>query len=87
MKIVMRTTLNSDGQISIPAEIRQADHLAPGDSFEMERLTPGHYILAKQPNSAAHFSISTGSDGLPVIRVENGIITSQTVKDIESRTP
>ena len=26
----MKTTLNADGQVSIPAEIRRADHLAPG---------------------------------------------------------
>lgn len=83
----MKTTLNADGQISIPPEIRQADHLAPGDSFELERLTPGHYILAKQPAAATRFSITTGSDGLPVIRVENGVITSRLVKDIESQTP
>lgn len=44
----MKTTLSADGQIGIPTEIRQADHLSPGDSFELERLTPGRYLLAKQ---------------------------------------
>ena len=87
MNTTMKMTLNADGQISIPPEIRQADHLAPGDSFELERLTPGYYVLAKQPSGAERFSISTGTDGLPVIRVESGVINSQLVKDIESQTP
>jgi bifunctional DNA-binding transcriptional regulator/antitoxin component of YhaV-PrlF toxin-antitoxin module len=38
----MKTTLKADGNIGIPDEIRQTDHLAAGDSFELERLTPGH---------------------------------------------
>ena len=45
----MKTTLNADGKIGIPDEIRQTDHLTAGDSFELERLTPGHYLLTKQP--------------------------------------
>jgi bifunctional DNA-binding transcriptional regulator/antitoxin component of YhaV-PrlF toxin-antitoxin module len=83
----MKTTLNADGLIDIPQQIRDADHLAPGDSFELERLTPGHYLLAKQPASGSHFTIATGEDGLPVIRLANGVITSRLVKEIESQTP
>jgi len=37
----MKTTLNADGNIGIPAEIRETDHLTAGDSFELERLIPG----------------------------------------------
>jgi len=44
----MKTTLSADGKIGIPDEIRQTDHLAAGDSFELERLTPGHYLLTRQ---------------------------------------
>ena len=36
----MKTTLNADGNIGIPAEIRQTDQLTAGDSFELERLIP-----------------------------------------------
>lgn len=83
----MKTTLNADGKIGIPDEIRQADHLSEGDSFELERLTLGHYLLTKQPPPGARFTVTTGEDGLPVICAENGIITSRLVKDIESQTP
>jgi len=78
----VKTTLNSDGRIDIPNEIRQADHLAAGDSFELERLTPGHYLLTKQPAHDAHITVSGGEDGLPLIRASNGVITSRFVKDI-----
>ncbi len=83
----MKTTLNADGKIGIPDEIRRTDHLSAGDSFELQRLTPGHYLLTKQKSSFARFTVATGEDGLPVIRGENGIITSRLVKEIESQTP
>ena len=83
----MKTTLNADGRIGIPDEIRQTDHLTAGDSFELQRLTPGHYLLTKEQLAGARFTVVTGEDGLPVIRGENGIITSRLVKEIESQTP
>ena len=83
----MKTTLNADGNIGIPDAIRQTDHLAAGDSFELERLTPGHYLLTRQPPAGARFTVATAADGLPVIRAENGVITSRLVKELESRTP
>ena len=82
----MKTTLNADGKIGIPDEIREEDHLTAGDSFEVKRLTPGHYLLTKESTHHAGVTVSTGEDGLPIIRGENGLITSQLVKDIESRT-
>ena len=85
----MKTTLSADGQIGIPPEIRQADHLAPGDSFEVERLTPGHYLLAKEsrPVGTPRFAVATADDGLPVICPASGVITARLVKEIESQTP
>jgi len=83
----VKTTLNADGQIGIPPEIRQADQLAAGDSFELERLTPGHYLLAKQQGPSPSFVIAMGNDGLPVIRVNSGLITSQLVGEIEGQAP
>jgi hypothetical protein len=56
----------------------------------LERLTPGHYLLTKQPPPGTRFTVATGEDGLPVIRTENGVITSRLVKELEeleSQTP
>ena len=83
----MKTTLNANGLIAIPQQIQDADHLAPGDSFELERVAPGHYFLAKQAPGVERFTIVTGDDGLPVIRTTNGVITSRLVKEIETQTP
>jgi len=83
----MKTTLDSNGLIAIPQQIRDADHLVPGDSFELERLTPGYYLLTKKTGSSTHFSIVTADDGLPVIRGSGGVITAALVKEIESQTP
>jgi bifunctional DNA-binding transcriptional regulator/antitoxin component of YhaV-PrlF toxin-antitoxin module len=83
----MKTVLGANGEIGIPAQIREADHLHAGDSFEVERLMPGQYVVTKEPAHRPRFTTATGSDGLPVIRAENGIITSQRVKELESLTP
>jgi len=82
----MKTTLNADGKIAIPDEIRRTDQLIAGDCFELERLIPGHYLLSKKTQSRGGFVVASGDDGLPVIRAENGVITSQLVKDIESQS-
>ena len=31
----------------MPAELREQDHLRPGQKFEVERLQSGHYLLKK----------------------------------------
>ena len=82
----MKTKLNADGKIGIPEEIRQTDHLTAGDLFDLERLTLGHCMLSKQPPSGVRFTVAPGEDGLPVIRTENGVITSRLVKELESQT-
>lgn len=43
----MKTTLSSKGQVVLPAELRQQDHILPGQQFEIERLHPGEYLLKK----------------------------------------
>jgi hypothetical protein len=43
-KIAMKTTLSTDRKIRIPDEIRKADYLSGGDSFELEHLMSGHYL-------------------------------------------
>ncbi|MGH7502128.1 MAG: AbrB/MazE/SpoVT family DNA-binding domain-containing protein [Longimicrobiales bacterium] len=44
----MKTTISSKGQIVLPAEIRQQDHIEPGEEFDIERLDRGHYVLVRR---------------------------------------
>ncbi|MGH7954142.1 MAG: hypothetical protein ACREFE_19795 [Limisphaerales bacterium] len=46
-------------------------------------------FIAENGNSMSRrkFSISTEADGLPVIRANGGVISSQLVQEIESLTP
>ncbi|MGH7993829.1 MAG: hypothetical protein ACREDQ_09955 [Limisphaerales bacterium] len=46
-------------------------------------------FVAENGDLPAHreFSVVTASDGLPLIRANGGVITSQLVHEIESRTP
>ena len=44
----MRTTVSTKGQIILPAEIRQRDHIEPGEEFEIERIDPGEYRLTRR---------------------------------------
>ena len=41
----MKTTVSSKGQIVLPAELRQQDHIEAGQEFEVERLGRGEYRL------------------------------------------
>lgn len=43
----MQTSLSSKGHIVLPAELRQRDHLRPGQKFEVEWLQAGEYPLKK----------------------------------------
>lgn len=50
----MTATLSSKGQIVLPSPIRRQDHLHTGESFELERLDSGKYLLTRKnppPNS------------------------------------
>ena len=44
----MKTTISSKGQIVLPAEIRQLDHIEPGQEFDIERLDRGEYRLVRR---------------------------------------
>jgi len=44
----VKTTVSSKGQIVLPAEIRQLDHIEPGEEFEVERVEPGEYRLIRR---------------------------------------
>jgi len=43
----MVTTVSSKGQIVLPAQLRQQDHIAPGQQFEVERIDSGEYRLKR----------------------------------------
>ncbi len=50
----MKTRVSTKGQIVLPAEIRDADGIEPGDEFEIERIDRGEYRLvltAPRPNA------------------------------------
>ena len=61
-----------NGRIKLPDTVKLPDHTK---------------VLIVVPDmKPAPFTITTGDDGLPVIRANNGVITSQLVKDIETLT-
>jgi AbrB family looped-hinge helix DNA binding protein len=43
----MKTSISTKGQIVIPAEIREQDHIEPGQQFEIERIDRGEYRLRR----------------------------------------
>ena len=46
----MKTTVSTKGQLILPAEIRQRDHIEPGQEFEVERMVRGEYgLLRREP--------------------------------------
>ena len=44
----MKTTVSTKGQIVLPAEIRQQDHIEPGQQFDIERIDCGEYRLVRR---------------------------------------
>lgn len=40
--------MSSKGQIVLPAELRQMDHLEAGQEFDIERLDAGEYRLVRR---------------------------------------
>lgn len=44
----VKTTVSSNGQIVLPAELRRLDGVEPGQEFEVERLDRGEYRLARR---------------------------------------
>ncbi len=43
----MKTQLSSKGQIVLPVELREVDHLVNSQVFEIQRLSAGEYLLKK----------------------------------------
>ncbi len=44
----MKTTVSTKGQIVLPAEFRQRDHIEAGQEFEVERIDRGEYRLLRR---------------------------------------
>jgi AbrB family looped-hinge helix DNA binding protein len=52
----MTTAISSKGQIVLPAELRELDEVRPGQSFAIERVEAGCYVLKREtqsPNAGA----------------------------------
>jgi AbrB family looped-hinge helix DNA binding protein len=46
----MKMTVSTQGQLILPAEIRQRDDIEPGQEFEVERIGRGEYrLLRREP--------------------------------------
>lgn len=43
----MKTRVSSKGQVVLPAELRRADRIRPGQQFEVERVRRGEYRLIR----------------------------------------
>jgi AbrB family looped-hinge helix DNA binding protein len=43
----VKTTVSSKGQIVIPPELRELDHIEPGEEFSVERVERGEYRLVR----------------------------------------
>ena len=63
--------------------IEQIKELPAGERARVARFV----TEIGNPTRHREFSVSTEVDGLPVIRANGGIITSQLVHEIESLTP
>jgi AbrB family looped-hinge helix DNA binding protein len=47
VSLEVKTRVSSKGQIVLPAELRQMDHIEAGQEFEVERLDRGVYRLER----------------------------------------
>jgi AbrB family looped-hinge helix DNA binding protein len=43
----MKTVVSSKGQVVLPVELREQDHIEAGQQFSIERLDAGEYLLKK----------------------------------------
>lgn len=43
----MKTTISTKGQLVLPAELREADGIVPGEQFDVERVSAGEYRLTR----------------------------------------
>ncbi len=62
--------------------IDQIKHLSP-----VERAQVARFVVEDGPELFPRFTVTEADDGLPVIRVNGGVITGRLVRELESLTP
>ena len=45
----MKTIISSKGQLVLPAPLRERDRISAGQTFDIERIEAGQYLLKRQP--------------------------------------
>ncbi len=78
-----RQNLPDNETMSATEVIEQIKALPADELVQVARFIAENSELPARRN----FSVATATDGLPVIRVNGGTITSRLVHEIESRTP
>jgi hypothetical protein len=63
-----------NGQIKLPETVHLPEHTKV-------------LVVVLDTTRAERLTIVTGDDGLPIIRMTNGVIPSQLVKELENQTP
>ena len=63
--------------------IEQIQHLSPVERAQVVRFVVEH----DGPLPSGKCAVTVADDGLPVIRANGGVITSQLVRELESLTP
>ena len=82
-------TLSSEGQLALPKQLREEDHLGKSDTFRLQRLERGKYLLEKlEPPRRPKARLVKSKDGFLVFRPPKGAprITSEAVKKLEAET-
>ena len=48
----MKSIISSKGQLILPAPLRQQDSILPGQTFQINRLESGKYLLQRDENGS-----------------------------------
>ena len=82
-------TLSSKGQLALPKQMREADHLGQRDVFRLQRLARGKYLLEKlAPPKRPKAVLVKSKDGFLVFRARRSAprISGELVKKLGSET-
>lgn len=82
-------TLTAKGQLLLPKQICDTDELAASDTFRLERLAPGRYLLERTtPSRPSKPKLIRSKDGFLVFKaVKNApLITGELVRRLEAES-
>jgi len=81
-------TLSSKGQLALPKQLRESDHLAKSDLFRLQRLGRGKYLLERlAPPKRPKATLVKSKEGFLVFRSAKGPrLSSDLVKKLEAET-